>query len=77
LPNDTSPVVCSYAPTRLADEFGAMIDSGRRTWSFDDVPAKYWPHLRHPSPLVFAFDHGRVWITTGCAWRPARTPVVG
>jgi hypothetical protein len=43
-------------------------------------PREGWPWLRPDSretDWVFAFVHGRVWITTGRAWQPARTPVAG
>jgi hypothetical protein len=35
-----------------------------------------WPDSRD-SDWIYAFDSGRVWITTGRVWLPTGTPVAG
>lgn len=66
-------------PFTYADAVTDLLD----VWGDEDLGNGYhphggWPWLwpdSHDTDWVFTFVHGRVWITTGRAWRPARPPV--
>lgn len=64
-------------PVTYADAVADLLDA----WTDDrhghgdhprDSQPWPWPDSQTTS-WVIAFDHGRVWITTGRAWRPADT----
>lgn len=64
-------------PVAYADAVADLLDA----WTADRHGHGYHPRDRSPwlwpdsqtTSWVIAFDHGRVWITTGRAWRPADT----
>jgi hypothetical protein len=64
-------------PFTFADAVTDLLD----VWVDDNHGHGYHPHDGWPWPdshdtdWVFTFVHGRVWITTGRAWLPARPPV--
>lgn len=70
----TDPLTYTDAVTDLLD-----------VWTDEDHGHGYHPHGGWPwlwpdsrdTDWVFTFVHGRVWITTGRAWLPARPPVAG
>ena len=66
-------------PFTYADAVTDLLD----VWGDEELGHGYHPRAGWPWPWpgshdtdwVFTFDHGRVWVTTGSAWQPARPPV--
>lgn len=64
-------------PVTYADAVANLLD----VWTNDRHGHGYHPRDgrpwscpdSHTTSWVYAFDHGRVWITTGRAWQPADT----
>jgi hypothetical protein len=86
-PETVRAVACGRLVLDATDPFtfaDAVIDL-LAVWVDEDLghgyhPREGWPWLwpdSRDTDWVFAFVHGRVWITTGRAWLPAGPPVAG
>ena len=86
-PETVRTVACGRLVLDATDPFtfaDAVIDL-LAVWVDEDLghcyhPREGWPWLwpnSRETDWVFTFVHGRVWITTGRAWLPARPPVAG